>query len=76
MSARHPPGAIAIAASSSMPTRSTPRKTRIDHRISFGTGTTSRTPATSRPSASPSRTRSTTTVANVVQNRGPWRDAT
>ncbi len=48
----------------------------MDQRISTGTGTSSSRPATISPSARPSSTRSTTTVATVVQNRGPWREAT
>jgi hypothetical protein len=59
-----------------MPTRSRARKAKIDQRSSVGTGTTRSRPATMSPTASPSRMRSTTTVANVVQNRWPRRDAT
>ncbi len=76
ISTRHTPGATAIITSTSSAARSKARKTAMDQRISADTGTTSSRPATISPSARPSSTRSTTTVAKAVQNRGPCREAT
>ena len=44
-------------------------------RSSRGIGSVRKSQARIKPTARPSRTRSTTRVATEVQKRGPWREA-